>query len=269
MEHPILCYNDDIMNSTRYPIVRRMGQDWIFWLVVGAILVAFMLLQARSAVSIVYTLVALLVAITVHEFSHARAALWLGDATASANGRVSLNPLVHLDPLGTVMMFITTLTGLGIGWGKPVPVMTHRLRFGPRVGHALVSLAGPLSNVATAIVVGLVLRVGPGIVGPAGVLAMPWLADLLASVVLINLVIAIFNLLPIPPLDGYSVLIGLLALTRSRWGFQAANRLESWNRFGMMLLFGLILFSQFLRLNVLWSLVGQPAYSLFFLILGV
>ncbi len=245
-----------------------MGQDWIFWLIVGAILVAFMFFQARASVAIVYTLLALLVAITVHEFSHAWMALQLGDGTASTDGRVSLNPLVHLDPLGTVMMFITTLTGLGIGWGKPVPVMTHRLRFGPRVGNALVAVSGPLSNVMVAIVVGLILRIGPTIMGPAAVLAVPWLVDLLASVMLINLVIAVFNLLPIPPLDGYSVLIGLLALTRSRWGVQAANTLESWNRFGMMLLFGLILFSQFLRLNILWSLVGQPAYRLYFFILG-
>ena len=264
-----LWYNHSIMNYTRSPIVRRMGQDWIFWLIVGAILVAFLLLQAGSGLGIVYTLFALLVAITVHEFSHAWAALRLGDSTASGYGRVSLNPLVHLDPLGTVMMFITTLTGLGIGWGKPVPVVPYRLRFGPRVGNALVAVAGPLSNVAVAVVVGLILRVGPDIVGPAAMLSVPWLTDLLSTVMLINLVIALFNLLPIPPLDGYSVLIGLLALTRSEWGRQAANTLESWNRFGMMLLFGLILFSQFLRLNILWNLVGQPAYSLAFFILGM
>jgi Zn-dependent protease len=243
--------------------MQRFAQDRVFWLVVAAILVAFVLLQARSALGIAYIIVSLLVAVTVHECSHAWAALRLGDDTAAARGRISLNPLVHLDPLGTVMMVITALTGFGLGWGKPVPVAPYRLRYGPRVGNGLVSLAGPLSNILLAAALGLAVRLSGNVV-----YALPWLADLLVTVVMLNLVIAVFNLLPIPPLDGYSVLIGLLALPRTRWGHQAANTLESWNRFGMLLLFGLILFSQFMGLNLLGRLVGQPALALYRVILG-
>ncbi len=251
------------MNLSRHPFFQRFAQDRVFWLVVAAILVAFVFVQPISVLRIVYVIVSLLVAITVHECSHAVAALQLGDDTAATRGRVSLNPLVHLDTLGTVMMALTALTGFGLGWGKPVPVTPYRLRYGPRVGNGIVALAGPVSNVLVAVVLGLALR----LIG-APLLAVPWLAELLVDIVLINLVIAVFNLLPIPPLDGYSVLIGLLALTRTRWGHQVASTLESWNRFGMMLLFALILFSQFMGLDLLWRLVGYPAGALYSLILG-
>lgn len=243
--------------------MQRFAQDRVFWLVVAAILVAFVFVQPFSVLGIAYTLGALVIAITVHECSHAWAAARLGDGTAAARGRVSLNPLVHLDPLGTVMMLLTVFTGMGLGWGKPVPVVPYRLRYGPRVGHALVAVAGPLSNITVAVLLGSGLRFFRG-----DMAGLAWLQQLFITVTRINLVIAMFNLLPIPPLDGYSVLIGLFALTRTRWGYQAANTLESWNRFGMMLLFGLILFSQFMGLNLLERLVGQPAFALFNLIIG-
>ncbi len=251
------------MKLFQYPLMQRFAQDRVFWLIVAAILVAFILLQPISVLGILYVIAALLVAITVHECAHAWAAQRLGDDTAAIRGRISLNPLVHLDPLGTVMMGITALTGLGIGWGKPVPVAPYRLRYGPRVGHGLVALAGPLSNVLLAVALGLLLRLAVPLAT-----ALPWLFDLFAQVVLFNLVIAFFNLLPIPPLDGYTVLIGLLALTRTDWGHRAASTLESWNRFGLQLLFVVILISQLMRLNWIGLLVGQPAGALFRVLLG-
>lgn len=243
--------------------MQRFAQDRVFWLIVAAILIAFVFVQPISVLRIVYIVASLLVAITIHECAHAWVALRLGDDTAATRGRISLNPLAHLDPLGTVMMGITALTGFGLGWGKPVPVSPYRLRYGPRIGNGLVALAGPLSNILLALALGLGLR----FVGDL-YYALPWLFDLLDYIVLFNLVIAVFNLLPIPPLDGFSVLIGLLALTRTRWGHQAANTLESWNRFGMVLLFALILFSQFMGLDIFGWLVGQPAFALYRVILG-
>ena len=92
----------------------------------------------------------ILIALDIHEFFHAWVADQLGDPTARYLGRISLNPLVHLDPLGTMMMFMAALTGRGIGWGKPVPVNPHNLRYGPRVGMGIVSFAGPFANLVTA-----------------------------------------------------------------------------------------------------------------------
>ena len=241
----------------------RSGQDRFFWLFVALIFVAYAFLQAQSVLRIGLTLASLLIAITVHECSHAWTALKLGDNTAASRGRVSLNPLVHLDPLGTAMMVITTLTGLGIGWGKPVPVYPHRLRFGARLGNGIVAASGPVSNLVAAVV----------FAGLAQVLALfdlgiPWISLFLQYVVLINLVIALFNLLPLPPLDGHSVLIGLLSLFRGRWAYSLSNGLDSLNRFGPMLLFGLIIFTQFMGLNIIGRLVGEPAFALYRLIMG-
>jgi Zn-dependent protease len=105
-------------------------------------------------------IVAVLVAIDVHECCHAWVADRLGDPTARNLGRVSLNPLVHLDPLGTLMIFLTAITGFGIGWGKPVPVDPYRLRHGPTTGMGIVSLAGPAANLTTAAVLAIPFRLG-------------------------------------------------------------------------------------------------------------
>ncbi len=113
----------------RFPNNLRLGRDQIFWLVAGLVLLIYALV-VLDTLRFVSTLVALVLAITVHECAHAWSANRLGDPTSRLMGRVSLNPLVHLDPLGSIMMVITALTGMGIGWGKPVPVTPYRLRFG-------------------------------------------------------------------------------------------------------------------------------------------
>jgi Zn-dependent protease len=161
----------------------------------------------RDLSSIVLTLAAVLVAATCHEFAHALVADRLGDPTARNLGRLSLNPLVHLDPLGTLLFVV-----FGLGWARPVPVNPLNFR-SPRQGMLQVALAGPLANVTVAFIVGTLVKL-PGIPGglPAGRFA--------ALVVWINVILAVFNLIPIPPLDGSRILESLLppeqAVTFSR-----------------------------------------------------
>lgn len=182
----------------------------------------------------------ILLAIDVHEFFHAWIADQLGDPTARYMGRISLNPIVHLDPLGTMMMIMAMLSGRGIGWGKPVPVNPRNLRHGPRVGMGIVSFAGPLANLITATVVGLPIRLGLHLPGT--------LSDFLWAVALINIGLAIFNLIPLPPLDGYGVLQGLLASIRGLWSYRLSETLASLERQGPILLLFLILIGSYFGL---------------------
>jgi Zn-dependent protease len=203
----------------------------------------------------------ILIALDIHEFFHAWVADQLGDPTARYLGRISLNPLVHLDPLGTMMMFMAALTGRGIGWGKPVPVNPRNLRYGPRVGMGIVSFAGPLANLVTALAFGLPLRLGTGLPGT--------LALLFLDIMLINIGLAVFNLIPLPPLDGYGVLQGILAGIRGPTSYRLSQSLATLERQGPFLLFFLILVGQYLRIDLLgWFM--DPLVTFFFrLILGV
>ena len=156
---------------------------------------------------------ALLVGITFHEFCHALVAYSLGDPTARRLGRLTLNPVAHLDPFGTLLLFIG-----GFGWGKPVPVDGRRLRNGQHTGMAVVSAAGPLSNLAVAGLMSLPIKAGlvpwhsPFLV-PASVSS--WKVDdyvglFLGALVIFNVVLAVFNFIPLAPLDGFKVAVGLL-----------------------------------------------------------
>jgi len=144
--------------------------------------------------------VALLAGITFHEFSHALLADQLGDHRPRALGRVSLNPLRHLEPLGAIFFLIA-----GFGWGKPVPVNAYSLRPG-RIGMTIVAAAGPLANFALAALVAVLFRV----LQLGGLLDSEFLRLVVASIVFFNVALGLFNLIPIPPLDGYNVVLPLL-----------------------------------------------------------
>ncbi len=142
----------------------------------------------ENPIDLVYFAVALLLAITVHEFSHAWVANYLGDTTAKKAGRVTLNPLAHLDPLGTIMLLLVRF-----GWGKPVPINPNNFK-NPRLGSALTALAGPTSNFLLANLLAIIFKFS-NLSGTA-------IGAFLILAIYMNLVLMVFNLLPIPPLDG-------------------------------------------------------------------
>lgn len=151
---------------------------------------------------IIATLVAFVLGITVHEFSHAWSALMLGDDTAERQGRVTLNPLSHLDPIGSIGILFLVIGGFGIGWGRPVPISPSRLR-GRHRGVGITAIAGPVANVLLAAIFVIPLRFGHVAQGSA-------VYVFLRQIVLINMLLASFNLIPIPPLDGHKILTGVL-----------------------------------------------------------
>lgn len=145
--------------------------------------------------------VALVVAITVHEFSHALIAYYLGDVTAKDEGRLTLNPAAHLSLFGTLMLLLA-----GFGWGKPVPINPYNLKH-PRFGPALVALAGPTSNLILVIIFGLFTRFAYPAFGLGGENALFYF---LYYLILNNVVLMAFNLIPVPPLDGSRLLFSLM-----------------------------------------------------------
>lgn len=153
--------------------------------------------------AIVDTIVAVLIAIDVHELGHALVATWLGDSTPRREGHLSLNPFRHMDQFGILLLFLSSLSGMGFTYGF-TPVNDRNLRGGPRLGGAVVAAAGPLANILTAALLGIPLRMS-NLALSAG------LFQLLLTVFSVNVFLAVFNLLPIPPLDGWRVLSTLLS----------------------------------------------------------
>ena len=158
---------------------------------------------------IIAAAVFLLIGFPIHEYAHARSALHYGDGTAKLFGRVTLDPRSHFDPAGGMILVISTLAaGLPIGWAKPTPVNPAMLRGGRR-SHALVSLAGPASNFVMALVAALAIRAFVAFDVPASDMAV-LVYQVVATFLVINVALFVFNLIPAPPLDGASVLVGLL-----------------------------------------------------------
>ncbi|MFA7429828.1 MAG: site-2 protease family protein [Rhodospirillaceae bacterium] len=199
-----------------------------------------------------------LVAITFHEAAHGFVAWRLGDPTARMAGRLSFNPLRHIDPFGTVVLpaMLFALGGIMFGWAKPVPVDFRRLN-NPRRDMVWVAIAGPATNLALAVVAVLSLHAAAFL--PEG--AQEWTARNLINALQINLILALFNMLPIPPLDGGRVAVGLLPDS-------LAYPLARLERTGMVIILGVAFLLPFLGqqigvdLNVFYWLIGMPAMEL-------
>ncbi len=179
----------------------------------------------------------LLVGFPIHEFSHALAAYRLGDGTAKLFGRLTINPIAHFDPIGGVLLAVTFIgsaasgSAFGFGWAKPTPVNPMNLLYGRR-GEAIVAAAGPISNLILAAAAAIPLRY---LIGQPELLAeLTMLAQILSLFVLINLVLMVFNLIPIPPLDGSKVLFAFLD---RRTEYQIRPILEQYGFIILLLLF--------------------------------
>ncbi len=184
---------------------------------------------------------AIVYALTIHEYSHAWMASTLGDQTAKDNGRLSLNPLAHMEFFGTVMLLVA-----GFGWGKPVPVNPYNLKY-RRWGESLVALAGPISNFLSVILFVLIFRVMSPYLPQTNMLFI-----FLLYLIMVNVILGVFNLIPIPPLDGSKVLFAALP-----------DRLENFKHklalYGPWILLGVIILDNFGKTSILALLFGGVA----------
>jgi Zn-dependent protease len=200
-------------------------------------------------------IISLVVALSIHEFAHAFAAFRLGDTTAQRAGRLTLNPLAHLDPIGSIMMIL-----VGFGWAKPVPVNPYNLRGNRLRSMAITAAAGPLSNILQAFVFALPIRFGLADVAfpynPGAI--FPSLDEVLTLLVWINLMLAVFNMIPLGPLDGLKVLFGLLPSHHVR-------RLEPLAQYGSLLLMMLMFLGGGTFLS---RLIYPPAENMFWHLTG-
>ena len=171
----------------------------------------------------IFRIPALLIALTVHEYAHARVAVALGDPTPRFEGRLTLNPIAHLDPFGLIMLWLVQF-----GWAKPVSVNPRNFKNG-RQGMMFVSLAGPGANLITAFVAMLIW----GILDAIGIREY-WIITTLSLICRYNIIFAVFNMLPIPPLDGSKVLMNYLP-------GRLAYQYESYSQYGSLILMGLII----------------------------
>lgn len=186
-------------------------------------------------------ILAIVISLSVHEFSHAVAGQVLGDETAKRSGRLTLNPFAHIDPVGFLMLIL-----VGFGWGKPVPFNPHNLKY-PRWGPVLVAFAGPLANLVGVVVFGIVLKI---LFVTAALPVDNLLIQFLGLLVIINLILMLFNIIPIPPLDGSKLLLSFLAAPQhARTRFLLETR-------GPLILLGILILDSLFGLNVFGRLFG-------------
>ncbi len=212
--------------------------------------------------SFVLRIIVLIIAIAIHEFAHAWTGDRLGDPTPRRQGRVTLNPIAHLDPLGTILIVFSSLSRFGFGWGKPVLTNPYNLRYGPRIGQAIVAAAGPISNIIQASFAAIPYRLAD-----AGVLSLPpVVVDLLGTYISINILLAVFNMIPLPPLDGGWVIQGILTWIGGRWTYGVMDALDRIRMAGFMPIFLLVMVNAYIP--ILSFIIGPPINALSRLILG-
>jgi Zn-dependent protease len=213
------------------------------------------MLGAFDPINLLVKLIVLLVAIPFHEFAHAWAADRMGDRTARAMGRLTLNPLAHLDPIGSLMILVS-----GFGWGKPVPVNPYQMRGRSLTSMAITAVLGPLSNLFLAAVFSAPVRMGWLSQARQGT-ALGWLTIGLILATQINIGLAIFNLIPVAPLDGFNVAMGIVPMS---W----ARKLAATQQYGPLILLALIALGYLGPFNVLGLILGPPVQWLSGLLLG-
>lgn len=209
-------------------------------------------------------------AIGLHEYAHCKFADMAGDPTPGINGRVTLNLFKHFDLYGTIMIFVTIISGIGIGWGKPAPMNPKRMR-DPRWDFFIAVAAGPISNLVQAIIYGFIGRMmmmdggynRDSFIMAASGGSSDFLAVLVAKGILTNLGLAFFNLIPLGPLDGHW-LLGLLLPERPRDKWYLFNR-----HYGWYALIAIVLIGQFTPISIIGSILRPIIVPLFYTILGV
>lgn len=224
----------------------------IFWLL-GAIQSGNPLYTATVVIG---APVALILGLSLHEFAHALVAYRLGDMTPVRDGRLTINPMAHFDPFGTLLILLA-----GFGYGRPVMVNPYAFRVDRRVGMGLVAIAGPVTNVLIAIAFGIPLRVFYEIVNPVDPGALLYVIGIFSLIVTFNLSLAVFNMIPFPPLDGSKVLLALLpgdlAYSVERFYIQT-------QQYGIIVLFLLL----WVGGRFIGPLIEGPANALYDLIVG-
>ena len=206
----------------------------------------------------VIIITALILSIVLHEVAHGYMANWLGDPTARLQGRLSANPLVHLDPVGSIVVpGLLFFSGVGIlfGWAKPVPYNPYNFS-DQRYGEAKVAAAGPAVNLILAFIFGMLIRLAPELGLPGSFI------DIASYIVYINILLAFFNLIPIPPLDGSKIITVLLPLGLAEKYRNLSMQIE---RYGLLFTFLFI----FVFINILWMPFSKLIFAVFEIFTGM
>lgn len=206
-----------------------------------------------SITTLIGRAVGLVIGFTLHEWAHAWSAYRLGDNTAANQGRLSLDPRVHLEPMGIILALL-----VGFGWARPVPVNPMAFYPNQKRGLVIVALAGPLMNLLLALGFGILVRLMVGAGADSG-----FLYEIVATIVFFNLVLFLFNLLPFSPLDGFKIAVGTLPRETANWFL----RYERETTLALMLLLMAGIISPWL--NIIWVVLGPPLRVLFRLFTGV